>query len=213
MACFRLKLIARFVIGNGVFTPNDLVEFPFLRFDAIKLDYNIGFHLIANKCETFVNQLQKFPRLNEANSICVLANISQKRRGYFIDHTQLLEHLHNQLLSIFGYCRRFEFRIGLGSDNGNITNIIASILEMQQVDECSNVAIHLDDVKPTYMYKYRLPIETISNWLHRNRNTDNGGNEFANQNHQKRVLEIEVALILNVLEMVNHLKEVLFICL
>ena len=190
--------------------PNDLAEFPFVRFDAVELDYNKGSHLIANKCEIFASQLQKLPRLNESNSICVSANISEKRqRGYFIDHTQFLEHLHNKLLPVFGYCHQLGFRIGLGSNNDAVTTTIASILQMRQIIDCSNVAIHL--AKP--IQYDRLPIETISNWLHRNQNADNGRNEFANQNHKERVLEIEMVYVQNVLEMLNHLKKVLFNCL
>ena len=207
----------KFVIGSEVLTLRNLAEFPFVRCDAINLDYSVGSHLIANKCEVFVSQLQKVPRLNEANSISVSANISQKRRGDFRDRTQLLEHLRNKLLPICGYCRWFEFRIGLGSNIDAFTNIIASILLMQQVNECSDVVIRL--VKPIIpipiQYDCPLPVETIANWLHRNPNTDNGGKELTNQNYQRRVLEIETIFnaISNVLEMFHHLKTVLFNCL
>ena len=184
---------------------NNLAEFPFLRFDAIRLDYNAGSHQIANKCEIFASQLQKLSRLHETNSICVWATVNQKGRGYFIDHTQLLEHLRNRLLSICGYCRQYKFLISLKSDKGTVANIITSILQMQQVNECSNVGISL--VIPN-QYE-QLPIETISNWLHRNhRNTDNGGNEFVN--HKERLLEINIAYISNLVEMLNHFKKVLF---
>ena len=195
-------------------TPNNLTEFPFVRFYSIELDYESGSQLIANKCEIFINQLQKLPQLNEANYICVRANISrkrQKKRGDFRDRTQLLEHLRNKLLLICGYRRWFKFRIGLGLNTDAFTNTIASILQIQQV--CSNVAIHL--VRPSTMHIHyeQLPIETISNWLHRNQNTDYDGKEFVNQNHQGRVLEIATIFnaISNALEMLNHLKEVLFI--
>ena len=72
LSCFRLDLNANFVIGNEVLTLDDLTELsrPFLRFDEVELDYNSGSHLIANKCEIFASQLQKVPRLSEANSIC-----------------------------------------------------------------------------------------------------------------------------------------------
>ena len=211
MSCFRSKLDA-IVIGNGVLRLNNLFEFPFLRFDDVILYYNDDSHPIANKCEIFASQLQKLPRLNESNSISVWATVNQKRRDHFIDHTQLLEHLRNLLLPIFRNCRRYEFRISLGSDKDTVANIVTSILEVQQVNECSNVGIHLGEVRP-FRYDYRLPVETISNWLHRSRNADNGENEFSNQKQRERVLEIEAVYISNVLEMLNHLKEVLFNCL
>ena len=104
-----------------------------------------------------------------------------KRHGYFIDHTQLLEYLRNRLLSICGNCRRFEFRIYLGSDKEEVTNIITAILGIQQVTECSNVQIGIVVAKRFE----QLPIEAISSWLHRNRNTTHGGNEFANQSQYR----------------------------
>ena len=196
-------------------TLDNLAEFPFVRCGGIYLDYSVGSHLIANKCEIFANKLQKLPRLIGANHIYVSANISrkrQKKRGDFRDHTQLLEHLRNKLLPIFCYHRRFKFRIGIGSNTDAFTNIITSILQIQQV--CSNVAIH--PARPITMpiQNEQLPIGTIANWLHRNRNTDNDGKEFANQNHQGSVLEIEtINAISNDLEMLNHLKKVIFNCL
>ena len=199
-----------------MFTLNDLAEFPFLRFDEVELGYESGSHLIAKKCEIFASQLQKLPRLNEANSVCVSTNISQKQRGYFIDQSQLLEHLRNHLLPIIGSRCRCEFFIRFKRDRGvtNVftgaaTNLITSILQMKQIINCSNVAF---DVVIAAQFEH-LPIGTISNWLHRSRNTDNGGNEFANQSQHERILEIKVAYISNLFEMLDHLKEVLFNCL
>ena len=189
-------------------TLNNLSEFPFVRFDDVKLDYNAGSHQIANKCEIFASQLQKLPRLNESNSISVWATVNQKRRDHFIDHTQLLEHLPNRLLPICGCCRRFKFLIGFESDKGAVANMFTSILQMQQIIDCSNVAFRL-----VIDCQYdKLPIETISNWLHRNGNgnTDNGGNGIANQDQRERVLEIQVANISNSLEMWDHFEKVLF---
>ena len=194
-------------------TLDNLAEFPFVRFYAIELNYESGSDLIANKCEIFASQLRKFPRLNGSSHICVSANISrkrQKKRGDFRDHTQLLEHIRNKLLPIFGYRRWFKFRIGIGSNTDAFTNIITSILQIQQV--CSNVAIHLARPITMPIQNEQLPIGTIANWLHRNRKTDKDDKEFANQNQRERVLEIEAENISNVLEMVNHLKEVLFNC-
>ena len=193
-------------------TIDNLAEFPFFRCYGIELNYESGSHLIAKKCEIFASQLQKFPRLNEANSICVSANISQKRRGDFRDRTQFLEHLRNKLLPICGYRRQFEFHIGSNSDA--FTNIVSSILEIKQVNQSSNVGIHfVRRITMTNQYE-RLPIETIANWLHRNQNADNDGKEFANQNHRGSVLEIETRnAISNDLEMLNHLKKVIFNCL
>ena len=158
----------KFVIGSGEeLTLDNLAEFPFVRCGGIYLDYSVGSHLIANKCEIFASQLQKFPALKKANSICVSANINQKRRDHFIDHTQFLEHLRNKLLPIFCYHRRFKFRIGIGSNTDAFTNIVSSILEIKQVNQSSNVGIHfVRRITMTNQYE-RLPIEAIANWLHR----------------------------------------------
>ena len=150
--------------------------------------------------------MKESQKLDEANSICVSANIRHKRHGDFRNHTQFLEHLRNQLLPIFGYRRQFEFHIGLVYDNYAVTEVITSILQMQQANECSNVGISL----VIHNQYEELPTRTISNWLHRNRNgnINDGGNEFANQSQHERVLEIDAGKFSNVLEMCNHLKKV-----
>ena len=209
LSCFRLDLNANFVIGNEVLTLDDLAELsrPFLRFDEVELDYNSGSHLIANKCKIFASQLQNVPRLSEANSICVWATVNQnirmrRDRGHFLDHSQLLNHLRNELLPICGYCRRYKFLIDLQSDKDAVAKIIRTILRMKQIIDCPNVEFGGN-------YE-QLPIEAISNWLHRNQNTDNGGNEFDNQDQQERILEIKACYSSDVKEMLNRFKKVLF---
>lgn len=210
LSCFRLDLNANFVIGNEVLTLDDLAELsrPFLRFDEVELDYNSGSHLIANKCEIFASQLQNVARLSEANSICVWATVNQnirmrRDRGHFLDHSQLLNHLRDVLLPICGYCRRYKFLIDLQSDKDAVAEIIRDILRMKQIIDCPNVIIEFGG-----NYK-QFPLKCISNWLLRNQNTDNGGNEFANQDQQERILEIE-ACHSDVVGMLNHFKKVLF---
>ena len=209
-----------FSIGSEVLASNDLAKFPFVHFDAINLNYESGSHLIANKCEMFVSHLKKLQQVGNANSICVSANISQKqaqrhkRHGDFRNHKQLLKHLRNELLPICGYCRQFEFRIGLVYDNYAVTNVITSILQMQQVNECSNVYISLvipnqyEELPVGVGAGEQLPVEAISKWLHRSQNT-NGGNEFVNQSQHERVFEIDVGKVSNVMEMCSHLKKVI----
>ena len=213
LSCFRLDLNANFVIGNEVLTLDDLAELsrPFLRFDEVELDYNSGSHLIANKCEIFASQLQNVARLSEANSICVWATVNQnirmrRDRGHFLDHSQLLNHLRDVLLPICGYCRQYKFLFPLPwqterQNKGSV--LIKSILKMQQIIGCPNVIIEFGG-----NYK-QFPLKCISNWLLRNQNTNNGGNEFANQDQQERILEIE-ACYSDIVGMLNHFKKVLF---
>lgn len=209
MSCFRSILTAKIFYENRTLTLNNLAEFPFVRFDDVRLNYFGGTDLIPNKCQTFTRQLQKLPRLNETNSICIWATVSEKRqRGYFIDHTQLLKHLRNKLLPICGYRQKFEYHIRLGSDDNPVENIITPILQMQQLIDCSNVAIDVMGAQPI---RHGLSlIKTISSWMHRNQNTVKDGKEFSNQ-AQERVLEVEVACISDAADPLwNHFKKVLF---
>ena len=195
LSCFRLDLNANFVIGNEVLTLDDLAELsrPFLRFDEVELDYNSGSHLIANKCEIFASQLQNVARLSEANSICVWATVNQnirmrRDRGHFLDHFQLLNHLRDVLLPICGYCRRYKFLIDLQSDKDAVANIIRAILRMKQIIDCPNVIIEFGGNSKHF------PLGCISNWLHRNQNTDNGGMNLPIKTNKKEYLKSKRAI-------------------
>ena len=129
------------------------------------------------------------------------ASIVQDNPSRFYDHDQVLEYLRNRLLPICDKSREYEFCIGSDLDlDANTTRfIIASILKMEQVDRCSNVVIDFPiDVDDGT----KLPIDEISNWLHRS--CDAGG-------LRERSLFIQLEKIESrsfYVEVFTHLKEV-----
>ena len=143
---------------------NDLPQF--LRFDRVELSYISSVYAnalpIAKKCQSVVNYLQRL-KLNDTTLIHFIGFIHQTNRNNFISHSQLLDHLRNELLPICGSTRGYKFKISCFSDKASHKNLIAEILQMPRIDCCSNVEINL----PVFT-THKLPIESISHWLHRN---------------------------------------------
>ena len=120
--------------------------------------------------------------------------IDQSEPSCFCDHSKVLEYLRNRLLPICDKSRGYEFCISFESDANTIRFVISSILQMDQIDRSSNVKIDIwaDD-------RTKLPIEEISNWLHRS--CDGGG-------QRERSLFIQLEEIKSIVEVFVHLKEV-----
>ena len=122
--------------------------------------------------------------------------IDQSNPSRFYDHDEVLKYLHNRLLPICDKSRGYEFCIGFNSDANTARFIIASILQMDQIDRCSNVVIDFSiDVDDGT----KFPIEEISNWLHRS--CDGGG-------QRERSFSINLNGIKSLVEVFTHLKEV-----
>ena len=120
---------------------------------------------IEKKCQSVVNYLQHL-KLNNSSLIHFVCIINENNRTHFNDHIQLLGHLQNELLPICGSSCSFKFEIDFYSDEDSHTDLIAQILQLPQIDTCSNVDIKLRfAMHPILM---QLPIEPISNWLHQN---------------------------------------------
>ena len=155
----------------------------FLRFDCAKFNYRTPSNVtapIAKKCQSVINYLQEV-KLNDANLINFICGIDKNNPSYFSGHSQLLDHFQNKLLPICGSSRGFKFEIYLFSDGVSYINLIAKILQMPQIECCSNVEIILNGRS---LYPMQFPIESISNWLHRNcdgieENQKSGSFEFS----------------------------------
>ena len=163
---FRRKFKCVGYIGNErrIISYNELTKSPqFLRF-RVKLDYqNIRRAIpIAEKSQSVVNYLQQI-KLDNSSLIHFNATINKNNRSQFSDHSQLLDHLRNELLPICGSSRGYKFKISCFSDKASHKNLIAEILQIPRIDCCSNVEINL----PVFT-THKLPIESISHWLHRN---------------------------------------------
>ena len=127
------------------------------------------------------------------------ASIVQDNPSRFDDHDELLKYLSDRFLPICDKSRGYEFCIGFHLDANTTRFIIASILKMEQVDRCSNVVI---DFPIDVDNGTKLPIDEISNWLHRS--CDAGG-------LRERSLFIQLEKIESrsfYVEVFTHLKEV-----
>ena len=178
----------------------------FLRFDRVKFNYRTlrsGYATanlpIAKKCQSVVNYLRRL-KLKDSNLIHFICTIKDNSRSDFSDHSQLIDHLQNELLTICGSSRRYTFGIWFYSDKASHTNLIAEILQMPQIDCCSNVKIKLIGFATRPI---QLPIESISNWLHQN---CDGKEEKSNERFLRIYLFNFNSLCTR--ELVDHLKKV-----
>ena len=118
---------------------------------------NFADHPIEEKCEFIESQLLPLKlALCDSNTIEFVAQISQKDRNHFNDHLKLLDYIRNRFLPICNSSRLYEFQILFRSDANSATEVIVSILEMDEIKHCSNVEI----VIMTGIQK-RLPIEEV----------------------------------------------------
>ena len=188
-------------------SPNELPSIlPFIRFDNVRIWYNHPDLPIEEKCELIEKQLLPL-NLNDSNTIEFVARISrndQNDRNNFSDHLKLLDYIRNRFLPICNSSRCYKFQIWFFSDANSGTEIITSILEMDEIKHCSNVEIRL-----FYGGQKRLPVKVISTWLERS--ADGAKNNI--QNQTERFLKIYYnyylnPVIKNAREMLEHLAKV-----
>ena len=177
---------------------------PFIRFNNVNVTIWCNFpdHPIKKKCEFIENQLLPLKlALNDSNVVEFIATISQNDRNNFSDHLKLLNFIRNCFLPICNSSRRYKFQIWFRSDANSDTNVIASILEMDEIKRCSNVKIGI-----IYGEQTRLPVEEISNWLQQSAD----GAKNNHQNQKERFLKIwyqgRSTFVQNAQEMLDHLK-------
>ena len=176
---------------------------PFLRFDTtVILDYISGAQSIAQKCESFHGHLSSIQTtLLNSNVInfCFGIGINQKNPSQFSNHSAALEHIHH-IVSICNSPREYDFHFQSHSNSSAFGNLITSILEMREIARSSFVYISGDYYGHT---NTQLPIETISNWLNRERHT-------MDQIQRTLILSCS-AQYSNIQEMCDFLKQVSFL--
>ena len=183
-----------------------LTDLPqFLRFGRVELRYYRSYvheraPLIERKCQSAVNYLQRL-KLNDSNQVHFNGTIDKSNPSNFSDHSQLLDHLRNEFLPICGSSRGYIFEIYCYSKEASHINIIPGILQIPRIECCSNVEIEL---KGPAIYPIQLPIEPISNWLHR----DCNGNEEKSKERFLRIYSLNFPCIR---ELCDHLKKVTFV--
>ena len=169
---------------------------PFLRFDEVEL-YTFSLpggsntQTIATRCKLFEDQLNLIKPILTGSSLIFCAAVNRNDPTCFYDHTRLLIYL-RRLLLICDSFRGYEFVLAFKSDKGASGYVISSILQIPQIRSCSYVEIIFVGSDPS-----NLPVEDISNWLHRKCD-----------GHGERKLRFISEQIKNRQEMVNHLKEV-----
>ena len=148
---------------------SELVDVPlFLRFGFVHLEYFrlTGSQSIAEKCESFNVYLPTIKAvLYDAKMISFNCHINQEDPGHFSNHSALIEHIRH-IVSICDSFRGYSFNFGLQTDSDAAENMIDLILKMPEVSRSSMASIiQFSDPLPVI----QLPIETIANWLNRER--------------------------------------------
>ena len=176
----------------------NLAQFPsFVRFNKVDLQYRIGSQSLRAKCLLFEECLESIKlALKGSNEISFVAKIKENNPSHFSDHSRVVIYIRDRLLPFCDSSRRYEFAIGFKSDEDSTTALISSILQISQVQRCSNISISL------LCNSLQLPVEDISNWLAPK--TDYGV-EIYGKKKENRFLQIHSN---NTKEMWEHLKEV-----
>ena len=172
----------------------------YLRFDQVTLAYRIGSQSIAKKCESFRGYLSAIKAtLYDSSVIHFDCEINHYNPTQFQNHPTLLEHI-RCIVSICDSSRGYSFDIHSiqNADSSTFGNKIVSILEMPAIARSSSVR-----VTGYNSGSIKLPVETISNWLNRERHA-------MNQNQQERYLFLvfDSDLIANIQEMYDLLEQV-----
>ena len=145
--------------------------------------YICGSQSIDEKLHLLQNQLQLFKTaFSDLEKITLIPTINKNDQSQFHDHSQLLEHLREQLLPICDSSPFYSFSIDFQSDNDAAADFIAQILQMHPITRCQEVSFYYDNV--TFI---QLPVEVIANCLNRNSDDQIDGTG-SGQSKKKRIL-------------------------
>ena len=150
------------------------------------------------------NHLQLFKTaFSDLNEITLIAKINQNDKSRFHDHSQLLDHIREEVLPICyssPLCN-YNFYIDSQSDNDTAGNFIGQILQQPSINRCREVYFRYDN--ETFI---QLPVGDISNWL--NRNSDDQIDSAGRSKKERLLLMDHQIRIQNAVEMCDHLKMV-----
>ena len=173
-------------LGNEKKWLNGLTTLPlFLRFDNVDLLTINGQLSIEETCGLIERHLLSLkPTLNDTNTLEIRAAISNVGRFCFSDNA-LLECIRNRFLPICNSSRAYKFHIDFVCYKNTATNVIASILQMNEIKRCLTVEFHCS-LWQNQPLAEKLAVEEIANWL--KRSTD--GMENIVQSRKERSLTI-----------------------
>ena len=191
---------------KGAFLIPDLDNFRFLRFISVFIIFKRGSQSIDEKIHLLQNRLQLFKTaFSDLGEITLSAKINKFDQSQFHDHTQLLDHIREQLLPICDSSPFYSFHVDFQSDNDGAADFIAQILQMRPIIRCRDVLFHY--INETFI---QLPVEVIANWL--DRNSDHGiGCIERGQSKKERMLAMNNQIkIQNAVEICDRLKIVIY---
>ena len=182
----------------------DLAAFPpFLRFDLIKLvmsssDYDTenawDKQSIVEKCQFFEDHMKSIDQIMDDSILLFSGAVDANNAACFSDHSELLKYLSDRILPMCVKLRGYDLGIIVeNSDKSAGKCVLTSLLHLPQIICCSIVKIQIYDTD-----QMKLPVEEISNWLHRKR-----------AGKRRRLLNIYFCEAESTVCIVDHLKEVL----
>ena len=132
------------------------------------------------------------PEILNDSILCFAGAVDENDSSRFSDHSELLSYVRSRLLpACDDKPRGYHFVIDFNSEKSAAKCVITSLLQMPQIKCCSCVQIGIYDAG-----QMKLPVKEISSCLHRNCDSH-------------RILHIYSGPIANLMEMFNHLKEVI----
>ena len=158
---------------------------------------------IDEKLLLLQNYLQLFETaLSDLEDINLIACINQNDQSLFRDHSQLVDHLREQVLPICYSSPVYHFVIDFQLDNDAAGNVIGQILQLPPIIRCRDVSFHYKN--ETIIHS---PVNAISNWL--NRNSDDQFNSTGRDNEERKLLMNKQIRIQNAVEIRDQMKMVI----
>ena len=173
-----------FRIGYDKKWLNGLITLPlFLRFNNVDLLITNDQLPIEKTFELIERHLLSLkPTLNDTNILEIRASYNVE---FCFSDNALLECIRNRFLPICNSSRAYKFHIDFVCYKNTATNVIASILQMNEIKRCLTVEFHCS-LWQNQPLAEKLAVEEIANWL--KRSTD--GIENIVQSRKERSLTI-----------------------
>ena len=142
-----------------------MVNIPqFFRFNDVDLCYRNNILPIGRMCQRVLNCLRPLKKtLSESNLIKFTGAINEYDPSAFSTHLHLINHIQDELLPILSPSIGYNFEIFFFSNRYDGAIVIASILQMLPIQQCSSAEIDLSGIAQPI----ELPLEAIANFLHR----------------------------------------------
>ena len=168
---------------------------PFLRIECVKVDTDFLDDEDEDEGKEFQEFITLFDQLKSAlvGSHLILGCIT-------VAHIEIVK---EKLLPFFDCCKSYKFMIKMVPKE--ISKFIVSLLQMPSIESSVDIEFygyHRSSDQPTPDNATSLPIEAISNWLHK------PAVESVEKIGEKRFLRINLSNINNMPEMVGHLVKV-----